>query len=676
MRINVEQVKNALTQELSQIDIIAGDWAEWDDTYQFVRDGNEEYIASNLVDDSFRDLNLNVIAIANSSGKIIFGSAFDLQRQKRQEMPPQLIASISQKRSLLRHSQRERSLKGLIIIDNKPMLLSARAILTSEEEEPVRGTLLMGRFLDRTEIEELAKITQIPFQLYLDSDSNRPDDVKSVRSQLSLDKPSAVRTLNNNTIVSYLLIADIFGRPVAIARSPIEPNQYVQVKNTYIYYFWTTLVICLIVCGLSWVLLEKLIFSRLSQFAQNVSQIGTTGNLSARVILPGNDELSSLANLLNSTLEKLQQFQLALCESQERYAVAVAGANDGLWDWNLLSNKIYFSLRWKAIVGCEEDEINDSVEAWFDRVAPQDIDALKWQLETHLKGQTPHFQYEYQMRHKDGTYRWVLCRGLAIRDERGNPYRMAGSIGDITERKLAEADLAKRTLELERSNRELEQFAYIASHDLQEPLRKIQSFSDRLKTKCASQLKDRDRDYLERIHKSAKRMQTLIEDLLVFSRVTTKAAPFVSVDLKTIVWDVIDDLEIQIGQVRGRVEVGELFTLEADPLQMRQLFQNLLSNALKFHRPDEPPVVKIAGEVTKNGQCQILVTDNGIGFEQKYSDRIFQIFQRLHGRHEYEGTGIGLAICAKIVARHHGAIAAYSTPGQGAKFVVTLPLCQ
>ncbi|NJM87492.1 MAG: PAS domain-containing protein [Hydrococcus sp. RU_2_2] len=673
---NADRVKNALNQKLSQININAGDWAEWDDTYKFVLDGNAAYRKSNLVDESFIDLDLNAIAIANSSGTIIFGSAFDLQNQKRQEIPPQLTALISQKpSSLLRHSQKDKSLKGLIVVDNQPMLLSARAILTSEEKEPVRGTLFMGRFLDRSGIEEISKVTQVSFQLYLESDSNQPDDVKSVRSQLSLNEP-VVRTLRDNTIVSYILIADIFGRPAAIARSQIDPNTYSQIKNTYIYYFWTTLVIGVMVCGLSWILLEKLILSRLGQLAYNVGHIGSTGNLSGRVILPGHDELSSLANTLNSTLEQLQQSQLALYESQERYAVAVAGANDGLWDWNLKFDQIYFSPRWKAILGYQESEIEDCLEAWFERVSPYDIEVLKWALQSHLAGQTPHFEYEYQMRHKDGTYRWVSCRGLAVRDERGKPHRIAGSLGDITERKLAEADLAKRTLELERSNRELEQFAYIASHDLQEPLRKIQSFSDRLQSKCASQLHDRDRDYLDRIHKSAKRMQTLIQDLLSFSRITTKAAPFVMVDLKTIILDVIDDLEIRIEQVRGCVEIGELFTIEADPLQMRQLFQNLLGNALKFHQPNKPPIVKIVGEIKGNNRCQISVTDNGIGFEQKYSDRIFQAFQRLHGRQQYEGTGIGLAICAKIVSRHNGAISCQSSPGQGATFLITLPLHQ
>ncbi len=220
----------------------------------------------------------------------------------------------------------------------------------------------------------------------------------------------------------------------------------------------------------------------------------------------------------------------------------------------------------------------------------------------------------------------------------------------------------------------MEQFAYIASHDLQEPLRKIEAFGDRLKAKYGSQLNEQGRDYLERMQNSARRMRSLIEDLLAFSRVTTKAAPFVPVNLNEVMSEVISDLEVRIGQTQGQIEVGKLLTIYGDRRQIQQLFQNLLGNALKFHRQDEPPIVKIDGKLLTNEQYQISVTDNGIGFEEKYRDRIFQIFQRLHGRHEYEGTGVGLAICAKIVARHSGSIIAQSTPGQGTTFLITLPI--
>jgi len=240
---------------------------------------------------------------------------------------------------------------------------------------------------------------------------------------------------------------------------------------------------------------------------------------------------------------------------------------------------------------------------------------------------------------------------------------------------------------LERSNKELQDFASVASHDLQEPLRKIQAFGDRLRSRCAAALDDQGRDYLERMQNAAGRMHTLINDLLTYARVATKAQPFVTTDLVSITREVVSDLEARIEQVKGRVEVSELPSVEADPLQVRQLMQNLIGNSLKYHRPDVPPVVSIFSHHLPKGPsetpdassgpyCEILVEDNGIGFDEIYSEKIFTIFQRLHGRTEYEGTGVGLAVCRKIVERHGGTITARSTPGKGSTFTVTLPVRQ
>lgn len=261
--------------------------------------------------------------------------------------------------------------------------------------------------------------------------------------------------------------------------------------------------------------------------------------------------------------------------------------------------------------------------------------------------------------------------------------QLADQIGIALAQSLILEQQTRHSQELSRSNEELQQFAFIASHDLQEPLRKIHSFGELLKATCEDGLTPPGRDYLERMQKAALRMQNLIEDLLRLSRVTTKAQPFIAVNLAQITQEVISDLEVLIQQTGGLVEVGELPTIQADPLQMRQLLQNLIGNALKFHRPDTPPIVKIYSKYFSNHLnkvficyqfCEIIVEDNGIGFEEKYLDRIFNVFQRLHGRREYEGTGIGLALCRKIAERHSGTITAQSTPGQGSKFIVTLPI--
>ncbi len=253
--------------------------------------------------------------------------------------------------------------------------------------------------------------------------------------------------------------------------------------------------------------------------------------------------------------------------------------------------------------------------------------------------------------------------------------QLADQIGiALAQAKLLEKETRQRE-ELSRSNEELQQFAFIASHDLQEPLRKIQAFSSRLKVNFSSALTPQGHDYLQRMENATRRMQVLIDDLLILSRVTTRGQAFVQVNLSQVTQEVLSDLEVLIQQSGGYLEVGELPTLYADSVQMRQLLQNLISNALKFHRQEQSPLVKIYSQIptSSNDQCQIFVEDNGIGFDEKYLDRIFNVFQRLHGRSEYEGTGIGLAICRKIVERHQGSITAESKPGKGARFIVTLP---
>lgn len=270
---------------------------------------------------------------------------------------------------------------------------------------------------------------------------------------------------------------------------------------------------------------------------------------------------------------------------------------------------------------------------------------------------------------------------------------------DISQRRQAEEALNHKATELARSNAELEQFAFVASHDLQEPLRKIQAFGDRLKTKCDEAKLDAGRDYLERMQSASARMRRLIDDLLTFSRVISRTEPFGPVNLNTAVREVLSDLEVRIEKSGARIEVGDLPTLEADPVQMRQLFQNLIGNALKFQSPGATPVVHIRGRIltppVPGGQtgflgrkaadaaaagddqmCELVVQDNGIGFDEKYLDKIFAVFQRLHGRQEYEGTGIGLAVCRRIADRHGGKLTARSKPGEGASFIITLPLRQ
>ncbi len=248
------------------------------------------------------------------------------------------------------------------------------------------------------------------------------------------------------------------------------------------------------------------------------------------------------------------------------------------------------------------------------------------------------------------------------------------AIEDVTKLRETDARLAQQREELQRSNEALDEYAALTAHDLQEPMRKVLSFGDMLASSAGAALDGESRLHLQRMLNAASRMRTLINDLLVYSQVSTRVARFEPTDLGLIAREVVQDLDTAIAEAGGRVELGPLLEVEADALQIRQLMQNLFSNAIKYRRPDVPPVVRITCESTNGVTCTLTVSDNGIGFKQEYAEKIFKMFERLHNRAQYGGSGIGLAICRRIVERHGGAIAATSTPGQGATFTVSLPL--
>ena len=277
------------------------------------------------------------------------------------------------------------------------------------------------------------------------------------------------------------------------------------------------------------------------------------------------------------------------------------------------------------------------------------------------------------------TIEWLILLGLAI----------AGGVAMLalhrTTRAAVEVDranarlestnseLARSNLELQRSNAELEQFASVASHDLQEPLRKVQTFGDQIESRFGDEVPDEALDYLRRMRRAAARMSILIEDLLRFSRVTTRAQPAERVDLGRVAHEVLSDLETAVAEAHADVRIGELPAVEADPSQMRQLLQNLIANGIKFSRPGVAPVIEVRPVPAAPGFIAFEVADNGIGIEPEYAERIFRVFERLHPRDVYEGTGIGLALCRKIAERHGGTVEVSSTPGEGATFRVALP---
>jgi PAS domain S-box-containing protein len=299
-----------------------------------------------------------------------------------------------------------------------------------------------------------------------------------------------------------------------------------------------------------------------------------------------------------------------------------------------------------------------------------------------LKNNERLVDYPACLRAKDGTIKTVLINSSVYWEEEqfGHTRCFTRDITDLahTKENLAETNkkLQLYIKRLEQSNRELEHFAMIASHDLQAPLRKVRFFSDHIQSKLEGLADEEIKDSIHRMQKAVARMQALIDDLLDLSRVNRKGKPFEKLDLSYVAREAVADLHEIVKETGGRVKIAEMLEIEGDPTQIHQLFSNLIENGLKFHKPDEAPVVVVSAIITDCNTCEIRVQDNGIGFDEKYLDRIFEVFQRLHGDDAYQGTGIGLALCKKIVERHGGEITASSMPDQGAIFIVRLPVKQ
>lgn len=429
----------------------------------------------------------------------------------------------------------------------------------------------------------------------------------------------------------------------------------------------------------TWVVSDALFLRQIRALLGATRRIAS-GDFSARSQLVVDEgELGRLGAAFDHMAQTLHDREVNLQQAEARYRTLVEQlpAATYIVDWED-GNFLYVSPQLEEMTGYKLDEWVIASQLWGDRLHPGDKQRVMNAL-SQAHHELTSLNLEYRMYRADGSYVWVRDESVPLHDDAGIPRIRQGLIIDISERKQTEASLKSYARQLEQSNRELENFAFITSHDLQEPLRKIQAFGERIESKYAPELDETGRDYLQRMVAAASRMQTLITDLLAYSRVDTRGKPFVKVDLTDIVQDVISSLEMQIRETRGQVKVDPLPVVEADPTQMYQLFQNLISNALKFHKAGEPPEVRISaaivdGDDRRNGSiAAIRVQDRGIGFEERYLDRIFQPFRRLHSPQKYPGSGIGLAICRKIVERHNGSLTAESALGEGAVFTVRIP---
>ncbi len=401
--------------------------------------------------------------------------------------------------------------------------------------------------------------------------------------------------------------------------------------------------------------------------------------LTAKVILTKDAEINKIIGNLQDITE-LKNAAILLEKTESIYKTIASNVPDSivlmfdkdfqliLFDGPILGsikfkNELYTGIQLKEIYPDEEYE--------------QNVDILTRAFEGE------EFQIEKDFEEDDKTF---MIDYKPVINSSGQIFNVMVVMHDITEIKKVQKSLESKVEELNSSNQDLEQFAYVASHDLQEPLRKIRAFGDRLQTKHSANIAEEGLDYIKRMQSASERMQTLIDDLLTFSRVTRTDEGYVQVDLHDHLQKIIEDLEFTIEKKNAIIDLMVNHHIYAIPGQIRQLFQNLVSNAIKFTVEGVRPVVEIKSEILRGDTfdepqleqnkdyCKITVKDNGIGFDQQYSEKIFELFQRLHTRNEYQGTGIGLAVCKKIVEKHSGIIKVNSKQGDGTMFTIILPV--
>ena len=383
-------------------------------------------------------------------------------------------------------------------------------------------------------------------------------------------------------------------------------------------------------------------------------------------------ELVELARSYNSLLGRVEEVKALQKETltvKERLVAAIAGANDGLWDWHIESGKVWYAPKFKELLGYKDHESDfaNTIDSLKEHIHQDDGPATWDAINKHIDN-NEEFDVEKRIRRRRGSYKWFRIRAAGVRNSSGKVMRMSGSIRDVTERKKFEEALFQ-------SNHDLEQFAVIASHDLQEPLRKVASFCGLLQQEYSQELDDTGRQYLDFAIDGASRMSTLVQDLLRYSKIGSESSSNLIADSEEALKLAILNLDEAIIESQAVITYDSLPELLAETREIAQLFQNLIGNAIKY-RSAESPKIHITAEDDEDS-WQFSVADNGIGIKPEFRERIFRIFQRLHSRNEHSGTGIGLAICKRVVDQLGGTIWVESNSAldseQGSKFCFTVP---
>ncbi len=642
-RQNVERVLSALSSEFSNLDVFTSDWAAWDDTYAFIEDANPDYVESNLVDETFIGAELNLMLFINSSGGIVFGKAFDLQNETEIPIPQSLLDLLSVDDFLWSHPDTNSSVCGIVLLPQNPLLIVSWPILTSEEEGPIRGALIMGYYLNSERINQLAETTHLSLSMYSLNDSQMPSDFQTALSSLSEEASIFVRPLNAESVAGYTLLEDIYGTPGLALRVDMARNIYKQGQASVTYFALSLLATGLVFGAVTMLLLEKAVLSRLSQLSAGVSNIGTSSNLSARVSITGRDELSNLADTINQMLAGMEQSHNQLRESRQKFERLFVGNPEAAIylspDFRILD----VNPRFEELFGYSLDNVKG--KCIDDIVVPKDkMEEAEILNEKAKKGYVYH---DTVRKRKDGSLVQIAISAAPINVDQ-QPVGYVVLYKDISKLKETEKQL-KDTME------KLHVVGKLTRHDVRNKLSTVTGNVFLAKKKLAD---DEALKYLKEIESASDQVERIFDFARTYEKLGVEELAYVDVEKSL---EEAVSLFSDLHDVKVMNDCRGLAVL-ADSL-LRQLLYNLIDNSLKHGT--KVSRIKVHYRETEKPQLKLIYEDDGVGISKAEKEKIFQ---EGYGK----DTGYGLYLIRKMCEVYGWTIQETGKQDQGAQFIITI----